>query len=128
MESKNTLISIAENFIAELEQEASPTRETMSRVPYEKSMSFSILMGHIGEDLKFWGEAILLTDVFDFNPEMQVFPNFYTTQESIDLFDNNVDIIKEVLSQCDDTRMMEIWKMKVNGQTVMKGPRASIFR
>ena len=129
-------MSIAEDFIAELEQEALSTRISFLRVPdnhldfkpHEKSMSFSSLMGHIGEDLRFWGEAILSTDVFDFNPKTQVFPNLNTTQESINLFDKNVAIVKEALSQCDDTKMKATWKMKVNGDIVMEGSRTSIFR
>ena len=57
-------MSIAETFLAELEQEAPPTRESISRVPddklsykpHEKSMSVSSLIGHMADGLKFWGE------------------------------------------------------------------------
>ncbi|HEX2832496.1 MAG TPA: DinB family protein [Thermoanaerobaculia bacterium] len=126
-------MSIVEAFIAELEGEAATTRRLFERVPderlswkpHEKSMSLGELAYHI---------AFLPRGIADLLTELVVeVPNVprheaVSREELVSTIDQSVPHAIEMLRSFGDDGMRAIWRMTMQGRTLLELPRLAMFR
>lgn len=128
-------MSVAETFIAELEQEAAATRACLERIPgdqlewrpHEKSMT----IGQLGHHIATAPGGIAQMATQDEVPP----PNFEggqpqpsSTQEILGAFEASLATVKETISKMDDDKMFGTWKMVAGGKELLVLPRAALLR
>jgi len=124
--------------IQEFESEAATTRRVLERIPddkfswkpHPKSMSMGELASHIAE-LSDWVEGSIVADEFDMHPpggEMMKTPVFTTNADLLKAYDANVAKAKAALAGTDDAKLLEIWKLKKGGESIMEMPREVVIR
>ncbi len=117
-------MTIAEKFLAELQQEAATTRKILERVPFdkpdwkphEKSMPLVHLATHVAE-IPFWLETTVTTDELDFAKSDYKIEDAKSNDELLSKFDMSVKRAEDALKGCSDSDMKKGWTLK-NGDTV----------
>lgn len=127
-------MSIAENIIAEIEQEAAITKRLFDRVPedklgwkpHEKSRSLGQLAMHIAQVPK--GVTSLATPDSCEVPKFENETGASSRKELIQTLDNGITSAKELLLKMSDERMAGMLKFTADGNTVMEIPRSAFLR
>jgi uncharacterized damage-inducible protein DinB len=120
--------------IPELEHEASLTRKTLERVPFDKgdwkphdkSMSLLELACHVA-DIPSWFDVTLNQDVFEMEGPYET-PKAEDVEGLLEIFDRNIASAREALSQASGEDLMGLWTMKADGEVVLSMPRAAVLR
>jgi uncharacterized damage-inducible protein DinB len=128
-------MTIAEQFIAELEAEAPTTRKFLERLPndkldwrpHPKSMTAGQLALHMAT---FPGPVVQMATLDEFmvpdfnrpNPQPE------SVQEILQKFDESVATAKQALSTISDQQMNGIWKMKAGDRELLAIPRSNVLR
>lgn len=118
-------MSLSELLIAEMERELSGTRAIFERIPedkfdwkpHERSMSLKQLAAHIATLASFPG-LIMKTDYLDFAEGRAPVPVIKTTQDLIDLLDEEYEDSLTALRQSRDEDLSISWIMR-NGDYVI---------
>jgi uncharacterized damage-inducible protein DinB len=128
-------MSIAENYLAELKQEAATTRKILKIVPLEKGdwkphvKNFSLLQlaSHVAE-LPNYLYTTISTDELDFAKSNYKPSTPTSSEELLSIFEKNLKNAEEALSGCSDDEMGKNWTMR-NGDTIFfSSPKASVVR
>ena len=125
--------TIADTFIAELEQETAATRRVLERIPGEKfdwkphvkSFSLGELAYHVAT-IPRGVSGMVAPDEFDVSTMKHPKPG--PPSELLTTLDASVAAAKESLAAIDDERMMAIWKVIREGQTMLELPRVAAIR
>jgi uncharacterized damage-inducible protein DinB len=128
-------MSIIDSIIAEYSQESANTRKVLERIPeekfgwkpHERSMSFGELASHLADSSDWIGD-ILETD--EFNVDMSSFKPFLaaTQAELLDAFDRNTAAAKELMKGQPDEKLMQLWRLKMDGNLIFEMPRVAVLR
>jgi len=128
-------MTIAQNYLAELKQEAEKSKKMLALVPmdksswkpHEKSMTLNRLAVHVAE-MVLWLEVTITTDELDYTKgDYKPFvPE--TSKELLDFYDTNLKKAEEALANCSDERMMKNWTMKAGDRVVFSIPRVAVIR
>ncbi|MBL8148891.1 MAG: DinB family protein [Blastocatellia bacterium] len=128
-------MSLSEAIAAELKHEAAITRRLLERVPeealgwkpHEKSMTLSMLAGHVAE-LPDWFSAIVKQDELDF-ATMDYKPLEPTkTSELLEAFDKNVASALDVLQGQTDEFLSTSWRLRDGERIFFEMPRSAVIR
>ena len=127
-------MSIAESFLAEIDQEAATTKRVLERVPgdklswkpHEKSMSLGQLALHTAT-VPGMVSTIVTPDVFEL-PSSFDQASAETSEELVPALKSSVATAKEYLSGLDDEAALSTWTLKKGDQEVMAAPRIGIVR
>jgi uncharacterized damage-inducible protein DinB len=128
-------MTIANQLLAEFEEEWPTTRKFVERLPgdklewkpHPKSMSAGQLALHIAEVP---GQIVQLAQMDEFSvPEFNR-PNTQpaSVQVILQKFDESVATVKQILPTFTDQQMQAPWKLKVAGKQVLEVPRAKFLR
>jgi len=131
-------MSIAQGMLGEFDNEMANTRRTLERVPEDKldyapdakSMKLGRLAGHIAEMVG-WGALASSADEFDMDPDGKgSHKPFHATgrEQLLAEFDKNVAAARKALEGVSDSQMMQEWKLKANGRTLLALPRVAVLR
>ena len=128
-------MTIANQMLAELQQEGITTRKMLALVPvdkkdwkpHEKSMALGNLSRHVAE-IYGWPKETVQDDVLDFS-KMDHKPVEITSNEQLlALFDKCMAKAKEILENTPDEEMAKPWTMR-NGETIFFTiPKAQVMR
>ena len=128
-------MTIANQMLAELQQEGITTRKMLALVPvdkkdwkpHEKSMALGNLSRHVAE-IYGWPKETVQDDVLDFS-KMDHKPIEITSNEQLlALFDKCMAKAKEILENTPDEEMAKPWTMR-NGETIFFTiPKAQVMR
>ncbi len=128
-------MTIAQQFAAELREQAESTRKVLQRIPtgklswkpHEKSTAIGRLGMHIAEQP---GTIIrtLTTEGIDFAamPFKPVFPN--TAAEIIDTFEKTLKDASEALEKYPDDKLSVMWVARRGEQIAYQMPRSAVVR
>jgi len=127
-------MSIAESFLAEIDQEAAITKRVLERVPgdklswkpHEKSMSLGQLALHTATIPGFI-VALVTPDQFEL-PSSFDSPEAQTSEELVPALESGVATAKEYLSGLDDEAALSTWTLAKGDRVVMAVPRVGILR
>lgn len=131
-------MTVAQEFLAEFEEEMEATRRMLERVPDEaldfrphpKSMSMGSLAGHIAEMIG-WAAVTARQQEFDIDPPGGQAPQPYVTTSRAAMlvfFDSNVVGAKREIAEVNDEDMQAPWTFLKGGNTVFKLPRIKVLR
>lgn len=120
--------------VPEFEHEASLTRKTLARVPFdradwkphEKSYSLGELAVHVA-DIPAWMDVTINQDVFEMDGPYEP-PTAETVEELLELFDRNVARAREVLAGASGEDLMATWSMKQGGEVTFSMPKVAVVR
>lgn len=128
-------MTIANQMLAELQQEGITTRKMLALVPvdkkdwkpHEKSMALGKLSRHVAE-IYGWPKETVQDDVLDFS-KMDHKPIEITSNEQLlALFDKCMAKAKEILENTPDEEMAKPWTMR-NGETIFFTiPKSQVMR
>lgn len=128
-------MTIAEQFLAEFNEEAPTTRKFLERVPndqlewrpHPKSMTAGQLAMHMAI---FPGPVVQMTTLDEFAlPDFnRPNPQPANVQEILQKFDESLATVKQVLPTISDERMQGIWKMKAGDRVLLAIPRSKVIR
>jgi uncharacterized damage-inducible protein DinB len=128
-------MTVAQEFLEELKQEAVSTRKLLERVPlekgewkpHEKSMALARLAGHIAEN-SLWLAMTIQDDEMDLAKyEYKPFiPK--TTEELLNYFDEQEKKAYEALSNCSEEEFNKIWTMRTGEQVYFALPKRQVIR
>lgn len=128
-------MSVAEQFLAEFNQESQTTRKFLERVPqdnlnwrpHEKSMTVGQLALHIAMSP---GQVIQMARNDESPP-----PNFgkpnpqpESVADIVNAFEESVRTVQSILPTFTDAQMQTIWRLKADGQELMALPRSALVR
>ncbi len=125
-------MTIAASLLAEFEQQAPLTRKFLERLPedklawrpHSKSMTAGQLAFHLAEVP---GRVVRFVEQSPAQaPEFGEPPQPKSVAQILEAFDESIVTVREKLSQYDDTRMHETWKM-LRGETEMFAMPRGIF-
>lgn len=120
--------------IPEFEHEASLTRKTLARVPFdkadwkphEKSFSLGDLAIHLA-DIPAWVDVALNRDVFEMEGPYEP-PRADSVEALLEIFDRNVAAARTVLEGASAADLMSTWSMKQGGEVVLSMPKIEVLR
>lgn len=128
-------MSIIDPIIQEFTQESANTRKVLERIPeekfgwkpHERSMSFGELASHLA-DSSDWICDILETD--EFNVDMSSFKPFLAANQAelLDTFDNHTAAAVELMKGQPDEKLMQPWRLKMDGNLIFEMPRVAVLR
>jgi uncharacterized damage-inducible protein DinB len=129
------MASMAESFLAELDQEAATTRRVLERVPndklgwkpHAKSMSLGQLSLHIAM-IPGAIAGLLAKDGLDMADVKFEAPAAKTAAELLPALDESVKAAKQMLNGLDDHKAMATWKLTKDGKEVFAAPRIGVAR
>ena len=125
---------IAQEFLAEFEQQAPLTRKFLERLPedkltwrpHEKSMTAGQLAYHLA-----WVPGAVVSFAKE-NPRQTQgnfeFPQPASRAEILKVFDESIATVRSELPKFDDGAMQETWRLLVGEQELMAVPRAGFLR
>lgn len=128
-------MTLADAFLAELEQEAKTTRRVLERVPtdklgwkpHAKSYSLGQLALHIaqmpGVIAGFAAVPVLEMSGGGFKQD-----EAKSTSQVLSALDEALGKARETLRKLDDATMMSTWSFKLDGKTLMTMPRMAVVR
>ena len=120
--------------LSEFDHEATLTRKTLERVPFdkgdwkphEKSMPLRELASHVA-DIPSWVEVTMNQDVFEMDGPYEL-PRVDDVEALLEAFDRNTANARAALEKASGEDLMGIWTMKSGGEEVISMPRAAILR
>lgn len=123
-----------EPMLMELDHEMGNTRKALERVdetkfgwkPHAKSMSYGRLASHIAE-IPGWLNAIVGMDVFEMKSGQPSF-EAKTTKELLEHFDGGLTEARSAVKAASDEKLMGVWEMKMDGNSIIKMPRVAVIR
>lgn len=126
-------MSIADDFVMELEQESAATRRVMERLPEDKfswkphptSMSLGQLAMHVAQ-VPGSVSKMLSADLTE--PPQGGQAEAKSRAELLDSLTASLNDGKARLQGWDDSQMMAPWTFSVGGKTIMSAPRAGMVR
>jgi uncharacterized damage-inducible protein DinB len=132
---KISAMPINEPLIAELQQEASTTRNILERVPltdpnwkpHEKSMEIGRLAVHVAE-LPNWVNATLEHDELDFAKSKYNPPQAKSAAELVEILDKNIANAVEVLKNSSDNHFMNNWTLRNGDEIYFTMPKINVLR
>ena len=127
-------MSIAESFLAEIDQEAAITKRVLDRVPgdklswkpHEKSMSLGQLALHTAT-IPGNVAGLVTPDRFEL-PSSFDQPSAEASEELVPALESSVATAKEYLGGLDDEAALSTWTLAKGDQEVMAAPRIGIVR
>lgn len=127
-------MAIKDGFVAEVQQEAVPTRKMLERIPpdtfdwkpHEKSMSMQQLSVLVA-DMFGWLEFMIDADELDFAKGYEQ-PKPATTQELVDFFDKKLEAGLNSLRNADDLVFSQAWKLRNGEQIYMETSKLEVVR
>jgi uncharacterized damage-inducible protein DinB len=128
-------MNMINSVILDFEHEAQTTRRHFERLPgdklgwrpHEKSFTAGALASHIIECIR-WGDSIFNLDEFDFDPTAYKPYQATSVADLLKTFDEEVANCKRVLTGVDDAALMQPWRLKMMGRTLVDKNRADVFR
>ena len=128
-------MSLNEDFIAELQQEAVSTRKCLERIPqekfdwkpHEKSFTMSKLAAHVAETIS-WVKEVIETPELDFAAHEHTPFEPTTTLELVEYFDKNLAAATDALQNASDETLAENWKLRNGEEVYFDMPRAQVLR
>ena len=128
-------MTIANQMLAELQQEGTTTRKMLALVPFdkkdwkphEKSMALGSLSRHVAE-IYGWPKETVLDDELDF-AKMDGKPvEINSNEELLALFDRCIAKAKEVLGKTPDEGMSKPWTMRQGEMIFFTMPKSQVMR
>jgi uncharacterized damage-inducible protein DinB len=132
--TEEEMLKELEPYVAEMEQEAQSTRKCFEQIPedkmtwkpHEKSMSIGQLAMHTAMFPGLCTE-IFKSDSFATDEELDR-PTPSSRAELLSTFDDSLRKLREYLENLDETTARGNWKLIMNGQEIVSGPRMSMIR
>ncbi len=125
-------MKLTEQFLAEVEREAAPTRKTLERVPegrndwkpHEKSMQLGYL-AQLVASMFGWATSMITLDEMDIAPvgETPGQVQWKTRADLLKTFDESVAGLREALSNTTDEHLLTNWRLLAAGRVVDDSPR-----
>ena len=124
---------IAQTILKEFEEQVPVTRKFLERLPedrltwkpHEKSMTAGQLAFHLafvpGGVIRFVQNSPAQAPDFSF-------PQPTSRQEILKTFEESVATVRSLLSECDDSRMQETWRLVQGDKELLAIPRAQFLR
>jgi uncharacterized damage-inducible protein DinB len=127
-------MSIAESFLAKIDQEAATTKRVLERVPgdklswkpHEKSMSLGQLALHIAT-IPGSIVALITPDAFEL-PSSFDSPEPASSEALVPALESSVATAKEFLAGLDDEAALSTWTLSKGDRTIMAVPRIGMVR
>ncbi len=124
-----------QEFLRELNREATATRKMLSVVPndkydwkpHPKSMTIRQLTGHIAE-LPSWIKMALNTDELDFAENGYSSPDINDTRALLDLFETSLTAGQEELGKAKEVTLDEPWTLRNGAEIYSTEPKADVIR
>ena len=124
---------IADQMLAELEQEAAATRRVLERVtqqhlawrPHAKSMSLGQLAQHVAT---IPGNVARGASIDVLESPGFVHPEATSAAELLTLLDQSLAQARDLVSGMDDERMMATWRLTKDGRDILAVPRMAFLR
>ncbi|MEO0556642.1 MAG: DinB family protein [Bacteroidota bacterium] len=121
--------------LADLDLELATTRRVLERIPshqldwrpHEKSMSIRALATHIANLLRWW-RVTLLSDGLDMAVRSSALPKPTTSEEILDLWDQNVEALRPVLADLSDEDLRGDWSIRMGDKVLSTDPRHLVMR
>jgi uncharacterized damage-inducible protein DinB len=123
-------------FLAELDEEAPPTRRTLERVPegrndwtpHEKSMPLGYLAGLVAS-LPSWVGMTIKRDEYDLSVTTSYTTRAHSTRsELLSVFDAAVREGREALAGTSEEHLLKSWRLLMSGRVVAEQPRCQMLR
>jgi uncharacterized damage-inducible protein DinB len=127
-------MSLTEQILVELKQEAATTRKMLERVPeeslawqpHEKSMTLGRLAAHVAGLHGTWLKTALNQDEFDLADSLPLKAD--SVSDILEAFDQNISAAIELLQNQADERLFTTWRLKRGGQVLFEMPRWAVLR
>jgi uncharacterized damage-inducible protein DinB len=121
-------LTLHEEFLEELEAEASASRKCLERIPdklfdwkpHERSMPMHSLT-YVVADIPQWIKQIVETPEIDFATYKHV--QLKTTDDLVKLFDKNLKEAKTALQHCTDEELFDTFSLKNSGKVLMSSTK-----
>jgi uncharacterized damage-inducible protein DinB len=131
----NTIMTLAQTFLAEVQHESANTRKLLAVIPFdkadfkphEKSMTLKRLAIHVTETTGWWKEC-LTQDELDFAKDSGEKKDFNTTEELLAYHDTLVANAEKILSNTPDEEFFKPWTMRSGEQVFFTMPKAAVVR
>lgn len=119
----------------ELKHEGAQTKRLLERAPFdqfgwkphERSMSLGRLAVHVAEIPK-WSSRILTSEEFDFTKENYKSGEVFSTEELVQLSENNIQQALADLNSIKDEDLMTPWTFRRGEHVIFTLPRAAAMR
>lgn len=128
-------MSLAQQFIAEIQQEAAATKRLLAIVPWEKgdykphekSMTLKRLASHVAEINGWWKEC-LVQDELDFAKDNSQPKVYNSIEEIVACHDELVQKAVAILQNTPDEEFSKPWTMRQGEQIFFSLPKAVVVR
>lgn len=128
-------MNLAQQFIAEIQQEAAATKRLLSIVPWEKgdykphekSMTLKRLASHVAEINGWWKEC-LVQDELDFAKDSGKPKEYNSTADIVAWHDELVQKAVAILQNTPDEEFAKPWTMRQGEQIFFTLPKAVVVR
>lgn len=128
-------MSLAQQFIAEIQQEAAATKRLLAIVPWEKgdykphekSMTLKRLASHVAEISGWWKEC-LVQDELDFAKDSGKPKEHNSHEEMVEWHDELVQKAIAILQNTADEEFTKPWTMRQGEQIFFTLPKAVVVR
>ena len=128
-------MSLAQQLIAEIQQEAAATKRLLAIVPWEKgdykphekSMTLKRLASHVAEISGWWKEC-LVQDELDFAKDSGKPKEHNSTEEMVAWHDELVQKAVTILQNTADEEFAKPWTMRQGEQIFFTLPKAEVVR
>ena len=128
-------MSLAQQFIAEIQQEAAATKRLLAIVPWEKgdykphekSMTLKRLASHVAEINGWWKEC-LVQDELDFAKDSGKPKEYNSTADIVAWHDELVQKAVAILQNTPDEEFAKPWTMRQGEQIFFTLPKAVVVR
>ena len=126
---------IKQAMINEIKHEAAQTKKLLERVPFdkfdwsphEKSMKLGKLAVHVAE-IPRWSSRILTATEFDFIKAGYKQAEVNSTDELVQLFENNVQTVLDGFNAATDDDLVDKWTFRRGEHVIFTLPRAAAIR
>ncbi len=119
---------LVEQWIGEFEQEVLSTRKLLQAIPQKdigyKPSDISWTMGELAQHIAtiyYWYKGTLTKDVYDMASDSLERADPNNIEETVALFERNVEIAREALNTLKDENLANNWTMKYGDKTLL-GP------
>lgn len=126
-------MTLAQSFLAELDQEMPPTRRLLERVPSDKGQwkphPKSFPLAHLAQlvaRMPGWIPNIVQETSLDLSSGANY--TFETTETLLQTFDENVKAMRDALAATSDKDFMVEWSLKNGDHVLFSAPRVAVVR
>ena len=128
-------MTIAQQMLAEMQQEGIATRKILALVPvdkqdwqpHEKSMKLVPLARHIAE-IQGWPKETVTDDELDFAKMDYTPPEINSNEDLLALFDKGMAKAKEILENTPDEALDKPWTMRQGDIIFFTMPKSQVMR